>query len=385
MNNTQTILLKKDSEMPLAKKILFFLKDVFDQWNKDKAMGMGAAIAYYTIFSIPPLLIIAIAVAGFFFGQDAAEGRIVREIQGLLGQDGALAIQGMLKSAKNTDASMVATIIGIVTLLIGATGVFSQIQVSLNTIWGIEPRPDRSWGQVIRERLGSFTMVFGTGFLLMVSLLIDAILAAFNDYLSHLMTNIISVYFLKITNFGISFFITTLLFAMIYKILPDVRISLKDVALGSVVTSVLFIIGKFGISFYLGKTNVGAVYGTAGTLVIMLVWIFYASLIFLFGAEFTQVYTKNYGKRVRTAHGAIIVDPSKYRQPKKEDVDTSDNKKQKQKDLEKQKDLASVFIEGIKHVHNSEIQDQVESKSKKSPFLTISFVFLRLFLSKYKK
>lgn len=357
-----------------------FLKEVFDQWNKDRATRMGAALAYYTIFSITPLLIVAIALAGFFFGQDAAEGRIVREIQGLLGKEGALAIQEMIKSVRKPDTNIIATVVGIGTLLLGATGVFTQIQDSLNSIWGVEPDPKRGWGDIIRERLGSFTMVFGTGFLLLVSLLIDAVLSAFTEYISRLLGSHLSVYLLKVTNFSISFFIITLLFGMIYKVLPDVDIDWKDVGLGAVVTSILFIIGKFAISLYLGNSNIGAAYGAAGTMIVMLVWIFYASLIFLFGAEFTQIYTKKYGKRIRTTHGAIIVDATKHKQPDKKAIDPETRKKERQIEKQKKKELSAIPL----NLENA-IDPKIEAikENNKSPVITLTMAVLGLFLSKY--
>ncbi len=302
------------------KNLGFFLKDVFDQWTKDKAFRMGAALSYYTIFSIPPLLIMAIALAGFFFGQEAAEGRIVKEIQGLIGKEGAVTVQEMIQSARKQDASIMATLIGLGTLLIGASGVFAQIQDSLNSIWGVEPKPNRVWSDIIKERLGSFTMVFGTGFLLMLSLLIDTVLSAFMDYFTRFFDSALSAYLLRFANFGISFLIITTMFVLMYKVLPDVDIHWKDVGLGAVATSLLFTIGKLLIGLYLGNANVGVAYGTAGSLIVIMVWIFYASLIFIFGAEFTQVYTRKYGSKVNPIHGAIVVQPNKYKAPETKEI-----------------------------------------------------------------
>jgi membrane protein len=290
-----------------------FLKQVFAQWNKDNAMRMSAALAYYTIFSIPPLLIMAIAFAGIFFGQEAAQGQIVKQIQGFIGKEGAETIQGMINSARRQDSSFLATSIGLITLLIGGSGVFAQIQESLNSIWGVEPQKNRGWLNIIKERLMSFTMVFITGFLLIVSLIIDTVLAGFMEYFSKIFQSHYSAYILRITNLSVGFIIITAMFTLIYKVLPDVKINWKDVGLGAFVTSILFLIGKFAISLYLGNTNVGVAYGAAGSLIVIMVWIFYASLIFFFGAEFTQVYTRVYGEKVDTNHGAVIVQPEKYK------------------------------------------------------------------------
>jgi membrane protein len=295
-----------------------FLKEIFSQWQRDRATRMGAALAYYTIFSLPPLMLIAISLAGFIFGQEAAEGRIVHEIQGLIGKDGAVTVQEMIRSVHRSHASILATIFGVITLLIGASGVFAEMQDSLNNIWGVEPQPDRSWGTVIRERLSSFTMVFATGFLLMVSLLVDTILTAFTDYFTNMFSSGLILFFIDIGNFTVSFLTVTLLFAMIYKVLPDVRLSLRDVGLGSLVTALLFTFGKYLIGLYLGNSNIGAAYGAAGSVIVILVWVFYASLIFLFGAEFTQVYVRKYGGKIKPIHQALIVDPRKVKVSKTE-------------------------------------------------------------------
>lgn len=365
-----------------VKDIGNFFKEIFDQWSKDRAMRMGAALAYYTIFSIPPLLLMAIALAGFFFGQEAAEGRIVREIQGLIGKEGAVTIQGMINSARKQDSGTIATIIGLVTLMIGASGVFAQIQDSLNSIWGVEPKPGRGWGDVIKERLMSFTMVFGTGFLLLVSLLIDTILSAFMDYFSRIFDSALSVYLLRFANVGISFLIVTAMFALIYKVLPDVKLNWKDVGLGAVVTALLFSIGKFAIGLYLGNSNVGAAYGAAGSVIVIMVWIFYASLIFLFGAEFTQVYTRRYCSKVETAHGAIIVQPEKYYRPQAKDLPPEVRKQQKDREETKQKELVSIPIIASKKGNLGKQKNEVKPKT---PVMKILGVFLRMYVSNWRK
>lgn len=362
------------------KNLGIFLQEVVAQWSRDKAMTMGAALSYYTIFSIPPLLILAIALAGFFFGQEAAEGRIVKEIQGLIGKEGAVTIQGMIQSAKKQDASIVATLIGLGTLLIGASGVFAQIQESLNTIWGVAPKPDRGWGDLIKERLGSFTMVFGTGFLLMVSLLIDTILTAFMDYFSRIFDSALSVYLLRFANVGISFLIVTTMFALMYKVLPDVKIDWKDVGLGAVATSLLFTVGKFLIGLYLGNSNIGVAYGTAGSLIVIIAWIFYASLIFIFGAEFTQVYTRKYGSRVDTTHGAIVIQPDKHKAPATKDVPPEVKKAEKDKQELKQKQWVLIPMKANIKGHAPKYK-----KAKSSPVMKILEVFLRMYVSNWRK
>ncbi|MFN8578134.1 MAG: YihY/virulence factor BrkB family protein [Candidatus Sericytochromatia bacterium] len=365
------------------KNIGGFLKEVFAQWNKDKTTRMAAALSYYTIFSIPPLLIMAIAFAGFFFGQEAAQGQIVKQIQGLIGKEGAETIQGMINSARRQDSSFIATIIGIVTLLVGASGVFAQLQDSLNSIWGVEPKSDRSWTDVIKERLMSFTMVFSTGFLLMASLIIDAILSAFMDYIGNYFHSDLSAYLLRFANIGVSFLIITAMFALIYKVLPDVRIYWKDVALGSIVTSILFAIGKFGISLYLGNTNVGVAYGAAGSLIVIMVWIFYASLIFFFGAEFTQVYTRRYGERVDTIHGAIIVQPEKHKVPEIKEIPSEVKKQAKKKANVKQRELIIIPIKGSQKDNIGKNKDKLPSKT--NAFTKLLSVFIRMYISNVRK
>lgn len=361
-----------------------FLSDIYNQWSKDKAMGMGAALAYYTIFSIPPLLVIVIALAGFFFGEEAAKGQIVKQIQGLIGQEGAVTIQGMINSARKQDSSFIATIIGLVTLLIGASGVFVQLQDSLNTIWGVQPKPDRGWGDIIKERLMSFGMVFGVGFLLMVSLIIDTVLSVFMGYIGQMFHSEFAAYLLKFANFGVNLVIITGIFAMIYKALPDVRIYWKDVALGSVVTSLLFIVGKYAIGLYLGNANVGVAYGTAGSLIVILAWIFYASLIFFFGAEFTQVYTRRYGTRVDTLNGAIIVQPEKHKVPARKEIPAEVKREAKEKADHKQRELVAIPIKGSPKDNIGKHKDELPTKEK-SAFMKIAGVFLRMYISNWRK
>jgi membrane protein len=361
-----------------------FLKDVFSQWQNDRAMRMGAALAYYTIFSLPPLLIIAVSTAGFFFGHEAAQGRIVKEIQGLIGKDGAVAVQTMIQNAYHSNKNILATIVGIVTLLIGASGVFAELQDSLNKVWGVEAKPDRSWMTVIKERLSSFTMVFGIGFLLLVSLIIDTILTILTDFFNSLFHSPIILSFVDLGNFVISFLFVTLLFAMIYKVLPDVRLSLKDVGLGAVVTSLLFTMGKYLIGLYLGNSNVGQTYGAAGSVIIMLVWIFYASLIFFFGAEFTQVYVRKYGGNIVPIHEAIIVDTKKCKavsHPHENDPELK--KKDRERKLVQQKKLALIPINGSKP-HN--IGKQKNTLSGKKSVIGAAFkVILGMFLERFRK
>ena len=280
-----------------------FLKQTINAWIEDEPFALAAALSYYTLFSLAPLLIIAISIAGFVFGEQAAQNQIVQTIRGLVGQDSAQAIQGMIQSAgEKPHAGIVSTVFGVIALLFGAGGVVGQLQTSLNKIWGVEPKPGQGvWG-FIRQRFVSFAMVLSVGFLLLVSLLVSALLSAFTTLLGSALGGLTIVS--HAIDIAVSFGFVTLLFALIYKFLPDAKIRWKDVWIGAALTSVLFTIGKFLIGIYLGSSGVTSVYGAAGSLVTVLLWVYYSSLIFFLGAEFTQVYAAEYGAGVTPAESA---------------------------------------------------------------------------------
>jgi len=288
-----------------VKKLLGLLKATFYEWSEDKAPRLGAALAYYSVFSIGPLLVIAIAVARLIFGKEAAQGEVVDEIKGTVGEPVALALQQMLATASDPGWGTGAAIIGIVTLLFGASGVFGQLQDALNTIWKVEPKPGRGiWG-IIQDRFLSLTMVLGTGFLLLVSLVITATLSALSASLSDLMPG--GTYVWQPVNLVVSFGVITMLFAMIYRFLPDAQVAWRDVWIGAAITAGLFSLGKFLLGWYLGQSNVTSAYGAAGSLVVILLWVYYSSQILLFGAEFTRVYAEQYGLGVRPTPNAVPV------------------------------------------------------------------------------
>ena len=281
------------------------LKQTGLDWVEDKAPQLGAALAFYSVLSVAPLLLIAIAIAGLVFGEEAARGEIVAQIRGMVGEEGAVAIQEMLAHARKPGAGILATVFGIATLLFGASGVFGQLQDSLNTIWEVRPKPGGGvWG-FIRSRFLSFAMVLGTGFLLLVSLVLSAVLAALGNYLGGLLPGWAA--FVQIANLLISFGVVTLLFALIFKLLPDVRIAWKDVWVGAALTAFLFTVGKFLIGLYLAHAGAGSAYGAAGSLVVLVLWIYYSAQILFFGAEFTQVYAKQYGSQIVPAANAMPV------------------------------------------------------------------------------
>lgn len=291
------------------KTIFTLLKETFDEWNKDKASRLAAALAYYTVFSLSPLLIIAIAIAGAVFGEEAARGEIVGQIQGLVGKDGAEFIQTAIESAaKPQEGGGLASAISVVVLLFGASGVFAQLQDALNTIWEVQSEPKAGAISFIRARFLSFSMVLGIGFLLLVSLLLSAALTGVVTYLGHLFPVISSL--LQVANFVLGFVVTTVLFGLIYKFLPDVKITWSDVWIGAAITSMLFSIGRYGLGLYLGNSSFGSTYGAAGSLVIILAWVYYAAQILFFGAEFTQVYARRYGSQIVPDKNAIPINQS---------------------------------------------------------------------------
>jgi membrane protein len=267
------------------------LRNSFIEWLEDKAPRLGAALAYYTAFSLSPLLVIVIAIAGLVFGQEAAEGQIIAQMQGLVGQDGAQAIAAMVQNARKPSSGIIATVVGLATLLIGATGVFGELRDALNTIWEVQPRPGRGLTGLIKDRFLSFTMVVGVGFLLLVSLSVSAGLAAMGRFLGSMLPGLVILS--QIINFVVSFSVIGMLFALIYRYLPDLKIPWHDVWIGAALTAGLFEIGKFLIGFYLGNSSISSAYGAASSLAIILVWIYYSAQIFLLGAEFTHVYAKH--------------------------------------------------------------------------------------------
>ena len=278
------------------KAIFNILRDTFSEWSRHNASTLAAALAYYAIFPVGPLLLIAISMAGLVFGQKAAEGQIVGQIQGLVGPQAADVIQGLLPAANKRESGIIGTAIGIVTLLLGAAGLFGQLQSSLNVIWEVRPRPLGIRGMV-KQRALTFLMVLGMGILLLVLLLVGAVLAPIAAFFGSLLPANFGGFLLQAVDFVVSFAVITLVFAAIFRVLPDTTIAWKDVWLGALFTAFLFTIGKLALSFYLGRPGVGSTFGAAGALVVLPVWIYYSAQIFFFGAEFTQVLAKKFGPR----------------------------------------------------------------------------------------
>lgn len=275
----------------------------FTGWREHKASKMAAALAYYTVFSLAPILVISVAVAGLVFGQQAAEGRIVGQISGLVGQQSAEALQAMIAAARAPSSSILATVLGLATLLFGATGVFGELQDSLNTVWGVKPKPGRGLLRMLETRFVSFTMVLGTGFLLLVALVVSAGIAALGSWVGGLLP--FPELVMQLLNTAVSLAVVTLLFAMMFRVLPDVDIGWRDVWVGALFTAVLFTLGKLAIGLYLGKSSLGTSYGAAGALVVILVWVYYSAQILFFGAELTRAWTYLHGSRVAPDEDAV--------------------------------------------------------------------------------
>jgi membrane protein len=279
--------------MKWIKTVYQLLRQTISEYNTDNVPRMGAAMAYYTVFSLAPLLLISIGIVSLAFGKEAARGQIMEQLQGLVGPTGGKAIEAMIQNASAPSSGVIATIVGVVMLFVGASGVFGELQASLNAVWNVPARQDSGLWGLIKDRFFSMLMVIGTGFLLLVSLLLSAGLAAAGSYLVGVLP--LPEGFLQAVNFMVSFGIISALFAVIYKVIPDTSVGWKDVWIGAVLTAFLFELGKFLIGVYIGKANFASSYGAAGSLVVILVWVYYSTQILLFGAEFTKVYAKNYG------------------------------------------------------------------------------------------
>jgi membrane protein len=272
------------------------LKAAFAGWWNDNVPRMGAALAYYTLFSLAPVLIVAIAIAGLAFGPEAVRGEIVGQIEGLVGRGGALAVQAMLEGAARPSSSVPATVIGIITFFLGATGAFLELQTDLDAIWRVKPKSRGSFlRDLVMQRLISFGLVLGFAFLLLTSLVVSAALAAVHTYMGNAFPGVAVLW--EALNVIVSLVVITLLFAMIYKVLPDVKLAWSDVWVGALVTAGLFTIGKFLIGLYLGTSAFASSYGAAGSVIVVLLWVYYSSQIILLGAEFTRAYVEQFGPR----------------------------------------------------------------------------------------
>ncbi|HSJ57598.1 MAG TPA: YihY/virulence factor BrkB family protein [Anaerolineae bacterium] len=282
------------------------LKETFKEWQEDKASRLAAALSYYTILSLPPILLIVVAAVGLVLGRQGVEDAIVEQASGLIGEEAGELVAEMAAGAfADTGSGILATLLGVGALLFSATGAFVQLQQALNTIWEVTPGPDRGIMETIKARGLSFGMLLVVAFLLLVSLVISAGLSAAGKYLEGLLPGMLPV--AQVLSLLLSFGVITLLFALIYKYLPDVEIDWSEVWVGAAVTALLFTLGEFLIGLYLGRSSTASAYGAAGALVLLLLWIYYSAQILFFGAEFTQVYARKHGSRLVPAEYAVRV------------------------------------------------------------------------------
>lgn len=275
------------------------LKESANGFIDDKVLKLSASLAYYTVFSVAPMLIVIIFFCDLFLGREAVEGTLYTQIKGLVGDQAAVQVQQMIRNATLSQDMSWATIIGFVTLLLGATGVFAEIQDSINTIWRLKSKPKKGKGfvRMLLNRLQSFSLVVSMGFILLVSLVVNGMIEILNKNLAKLFPEV-TVVLIYVLNLAITFVVITTLFAIIFRVLPDARIRWKDVIVGSITTALLFMLGKFGIGFYLGASKISSTYGAAGSIVIILLWVYYSAAILYFGAEFTRAYVQHFGARI---------------------------------------------------------------------------------------
>jgi membrane protein len=301
------------------KSYIKLLKKSLDQFIADNAVKLSASLSYYTIFSFAPLLIMVMTLTGFFFGAEAVQGKIYYQINDLVGNAAALQIQEIIKNIRTSEHTTAGTIIGVIALIIGATGVFTEIQDSINYIWAVKAKPKKGWLKLIMNRLLSFSLIVSFGFILLVSLMISALMDLLSDRLMLLFPDA-TVHIFHVLNHIIVFFVISTLFAIIFKVLPDAIINWKDAFIGAFFTAVLFIVGKFLIGYYLGNSKIGVTYGTAASIIIILLWVYYSSIILFFGAEVTHMYAKYYGGGIVPNDTAVFIVKQEVRE-----IETTDS------------------------------------------------------------
>lgn len=277
--------------------IFSYLRQVFKEFSADNILKYSAALAYYTVFSIAPLLVIISTLSGFFFGKEAVKGEVYNQLNGLVGSIAAVQIQDTIKNIHLTGNNFFASTVSLIVLLIGATSIFGEVQDSLNKIWGLRVKARKIWWKLILTRLLSFSLILSVGFIMVVSLVLNAIISAFGNFLSKYIHHF-SIYFIETTEAFLSFAIATFLFSLMFKLLPDAKIRWKDVLFGGFITALFFTLGKLAIGFYLGKSNLTTIYGAAGSIIIIMVWVYYSAIILYLGAEFTKVHANLYGKKI---------------------------------------------------------------------------------------
>jgi membrane protein len=287
-------------------KLWGIMKDSGNGFIDDKLMKLSAALSYSMVFSMGPLMLIIITLCSLFFGRDAVQGRIYSQLEGFIGHDTAFQLQSIIQHAAISGKGTFATILGVVLLVVGASSVFAEMQESINIIWGVKPKPKSGWKAFLKNRLLSFSIIVSLAFLLLVSLGFSALVEVFGNHLKSIFPGL-SVIILYLINLILTLSITLLIFAVIFKVLPDANIRWKDVMIGALATTLLFLLGKFGISYYISKSNVGSTYGAAGSLIVLLLWVYYSAMILYFGAEFTKFYAIRFGDEIKPAEYAVTV------------------------------------------------------------------------------
>ena len=288
------------------KNIGHLLKETFKEFIADNCIKLSAALSYYTIFSLPPLLLIIISLCGIFFGDVAVNGEIFKQINGLVGNDAAKQIQEIIKNVRLSDSNVFVTTVGAIILIIGASGVFVEIQDSINYIWGIKSKPKRGLIKFIKNRIMSFSMIGSVGFLLLVGLIVNSIMEVLNKKLLAYFPND-TFYLFYFINILSMFFTIAILFTIIFKALPDGKVVIKDCLIGACFTAFLFMIGKFGIGAYLSSTSIATTYGAAGSIILILIWVYYSAIILYFGAVFTKVYATNHGHKIIPNDYSVLI------------------------------------------------------------------------------
>lgn len=291
----------------IFKDTLCILKNTFLDFTDDRGLKLSASLSYYTIFSLAPLLLLLISLAGVFFGREAIQGQVFNEINGLIGNEAAAQIQEIIKNMELSGKTTSAVIIGSITLVIGATTVFVEIQESINMIWKVKAKPKRGWVKLLKDRLLSSSLIVGLSFLLIVTFMINGLLVALNEWLKSYFPDVTILLF-QIINIVLGFVVITVLFAVIFKVLPDAKISWKQVRVGAFFTACLFMLGRFLIGIYITKSNTGLAFGAAGSLIVILVWVYYTAVILYLGAEFTRVYAEFNGSKIEPADYAVVIE-----------------------------------------------------------------------------
>ncbi|HUQ67617.1 MAG TPA: YihY/virulence factor BrkB family protein [Flavitalea sp.] len=297
-------------EKTIFRKLPKILIATFKGFGDDKGMKLSAALAYYTLFSIGPLLLLLLSLISIFYGKEATEGKIFHELNGMMGADAAKQIQEIIQNVSLSGHTNISLVIGIITLIIGATSIFIEIQDSLNIIWKLKAKPKKGWLQFLKNRLVSSSLIISLGFLMLITLIVNGVIEAMVGWLGNYFTGNFSAVLLIILNLVVTFIVVTMLFAILFKFLPDAKIQWKHVRTGALFTAILFIIGRFLIGLYITKTATASTYGAAGSMIVILVWIYYSAVILYLGAEFTQVATDAMGGHIEPAEYAVHVQQS---------------------------------------------------------------------------